>query len=113
MANLTQFGNDLYTGKKSVNFVGKYRIWYTVALVFMAASLVIPLVNGFNFGIEVRGGSQFQITDASSTEQQPAIDAVQNVVPGQVAQVTSVGANGLRVQTEQLSDEETTAVSSA
>lgn len=113
MANLTQFGNDLYTGKKSFDFVGKYRIWYTVALVFMAASLVVPLVNGFNFGIEFRGGSQFQITDAASTEQQPAIDAVAEVVPEQVAHVTTVGANGLRVQTDKLSDDETSAVATA
>ncbi|MEX1080193.1 MAG: protein translocase subunit SecF [Homoserinimonas sp.] len=113
MANLTQFGNDLYTGKKSFNFVGKYRLWYTIALVLMAASLVVPLVNGFNFGIEFRGGSQFQITEVEDTAQQPAIDAVQSVVPDQVAHVTTVGASGLRVQTEQLSDDETSEVAQA
>src|SRR5690554_741039 len=102
IGNLTRFGNDLYTGKKSFDFVGKYRIWYSIALVFMAASLVVPLISGFNFGIEFRGGSQFQITDvADPNEQQPAIDAVQSVVPDQVAHVTTVGGNGLRVQTEE------------
>ncbi len=52
MANLTQFGNDLYTGKRSYDFVGKYRLWYMIAIVGMAISIVIPIVNGFNFGIE-------------------------------------------------------------
>jgi len=113
MANLTQFGNDLYTGKKSFDFVGKYRIWYTISIIFMAASLVVPLVNGFNFGIEFRGGSQFQITESATTEQQPAIDAVQSVVPDQVAHVTTVGSSGLRVQTEELSDDETNRVADA
>ena len=113
LGNLTQFGNDLYTGKRSYDFVGKYRIWYTIAIVFMAASLVVPVINGFNFGIEFRGGSQFQITEASSPEQQPAIDAVQSVVPDQVAHVTSVGASGLRVQTDKLSDDETNEVAQA
>jgi len=113
MANLTQFGNDLYTGKKSFDFVGKYRIWYTISIIFMAASLVVPLVNGFNFGIEFRGGSQFQITESATTEQQPAIDAVQSVVPNQVAHVTTVGSSGLRVQTEELSDDETNRVADA
>jgi preprotein translocase subunit SecF len=113
MANLTQFGNDLYTGKRSYDFVGKYRIWYTIAIILMAASVVIPIINGFNFGIEFRGGSQFQVTQGSHQEQQPAIDAVQSVVPDQVAHVTTVGSNGLRVQTDKLSDEETNAVAKA
>src|SRR5690554_421946 len=113
MANLTQFGNDLYTGKRSFDFVGKYRIWYTISIIFMAASLVVPLVNGFNFGIEFRGGSQFQITESATTKQQPAIDAVQSVVPDQVAHVTTVGSSGLRVQTEELSDDETNQVADA
>lgn len=113
MANLTQFGNDLYTGKKSFDFVGKYRIWYSIALVFMAASLVVPLVSGFNFGIEFRGGSQFQIAEVSDTAQQPGIDAVQSVVPEQAAHVTTVGASGVRVQTDELSDDETSDVARA
>jgi len=114
MANLTQFGNDLYTGKTSVNFVGKRRLWYSIAIVLMAISVIIPLVGGgFNFGIEFRGGSQFQITGASTVEQQPAIDAVQQVVPGEVTRVTTVGTDGVRVQTDQLSDDETREVATS
>jgi len=114
MANLTQFGNDLYTGARSVNFVGKRKIWYTIAIVLMAISVVIPIFNnGFNFGIEFRGGSQFQITQASSTDQQLAIDAVQNTVPGEVARVTTVGDSGVRVQTDELDDDETAQVADA
>ncbi len=114
MANLTQFGNDLYTGKKSVNFVGKRRLWYSIAIVLMAISVIIPFAGGgFNFGIEFRGGSQFQITGASTVEQQPAIDAVQEVVPGEVTRVTTVGTDGVRVQTDQLSDDETREVAAS
>ena len=113
MANLTQFGNDLYTGKRSYDFVGKYRLWYMIAIVGMAISIVIPIVNGFNFGIEFRGGSQFQITEAANPKQQPAIDAVQSVVPEQAAHVTSVGASGLRIQTDKLTDDETNRVADA
>lgn len=114
MANLTQFGNDLYTGKKSVSFVGKRRLWYSIAIVLMAISVIIPLAGGgFNFGIEFRGGSQFQITGASTVEQQPAIDAVQEVVPGEVTRVTTVGSAGVRVQTDQLTDAETREVAAS
>jgi preprotein translocase subunit SecF len=114
MANLTQFGNDLYTGKRSVDFVGKRRIWYPIAIALMAISIAVPLVGGgFNFGIEFRGGSQFQITQVSDTDQTLAIDAVESVVAEDTARVTTVGGDGVRVQTDQLSDDETREVSAA
>ncbi|MET4780183.1 protein translocase subunit SecF [Glaciihabitans sp. UYNi722] len=114
MPSLVTFGNDLYTGARSVNFVGKRKIWYAIAIVLIVASAIVPLVNGgFNFGIEFRGGSQFQITQASSIKQQPAIDAVQSIVPNEVAHVSSVGTAGVRVQTNQLTDKETQQVTDA
>ena len=113
MPSLVKFGNDLYTGARSVNFVGRRKLWYLIATVAMAISVVIPLVVGFNFGIEFRGGSQFQIVQAATTEQRIAVDAVQSVVPNEVARVTTVGDGGVRVQTNQLSDEETTEVAAA
>lgn len=114
MSNLTQFGNDLYTGARSVDFIGRRKLWYLIAIALMAVSLVIPFVNGgFNFGIEFRGGSQFQVTGAASTDQQIAVDAVQGVVADEVARVSSVGGSGVRVQTSQLSDAETREVAAA
>lgn len=114
MASLVTFGNDLYTGKRSVDFVGKRKIWYAIALAMIIASILVPLVKGgFNFGIEFRGGSQFQISQASSINQQPAIDAVAGVVTDQVAHVTTVGSDGVRVQTDQLTDSETQKVTTA
>ncbi len=114
MANLTQFGNDLYTGARSVDFVGRRKLWYLIAIVLMAISIVIPfLTGGFNFGIEFRGGSQFQITRVSDTAQQPAIDAVESIVPDTTTRVTTVGDSGVRVQTDQLTDDETREVADA
>ncbi len=31
-SRLTTFGNDLYTGKRSFNFVGGRRKWYAIAI---------------------------------------------------------------------------------
>ena len=115
MANLTQFGNDLYTGKRSVDFIGRRKLWYIIAGSMMLISILIPFLNGgFNFGIEFRGGSQFQVTAvADNNDQQIAIDAVSSVVPDETARVTTVGDDGVRVQTDQLSDKETREVASA
>jgi preprotein translocase subunit SecF len=103
MANrLTTFGNDLYTGKRSFNFVGGRRKWYTIAAVLLILSALIMVFRGFNFGIEFRGGSQFQITNVAEASQDPAVAAVEEIAPGTSPRVTVVGDSGVRVQTEQL-----------
>lgn len=114
MANrLTTFGNDLYTGKRSFNFVGGRRKWYSIAAVLLILSVLVPVVRGFNFGIEFRGGSQFVISGVESAEPQPAIDAVAEVAPGAAPRVTIVGEDGVRVQTDQLEQSEAQELASA
>jgi preprotein translocase subunit SecF len=114
MANrLTTFGNDLYTGKRSFNFVGGRKKWYAIAAVLIILSVLVPVVRGFNFGIEFRGGSQFQIAGVENAVEQPAIDAVAEVVPGAVARVTIVGDDGVRVQTDQLEQTESRELTTA
>ncbi|NEN06317.1 protein translocase subunit SecF [Diaminobutyricibacter tongyongensis] len=113
-SRLTRFGNDLYTGARSYDFVGKRKIWYTIAIVMVIASIIIPIVKGgFNFGIEFRGGSQFQITNVQTTSQTPAQDAVASIVPNAVVHVTSVNNNAVRVQTDQLTADQSRQVADA
>ena len=111
-SGLTKFGNDLYTGQRNVPFVPLRRIWLTIAAVLMLAAIAVPFVRGagdfaagFNFGIEFRGGSQFQVADASSIDSDLAVEAVHSVVPDAAVRVTTVGADGLRVQTDQLEND--------
>ena len=107
MASLVKFGNDLYTGARSHNFVNNRRIWYLIAVVFVLISVIVPIFRGgFVFGIEFRGGSEFQIAGVEAQpDQQLATDTVVEIVPEASPHVTLVGdeANrSLRVQTEQL-----------
>ena len=105
MSKFSEFGNDLYTGKRSINFVGRRKVFYIIAAVMIALAVILPtLRGGFNFGIEFRGGSEFRVAGASSTSQQVAVDAVQTVEPEAQPLVSNVGTNGIRVQTEQLTD---------
>lgn len=105
MSKFSEFGNDLYTGKRSINFVGRRKIFYGVALLMIAMAVLLPMLRGgFNFGIEFRGGSEFRVAGATSTSQQVAIDAVHTVEPEAQPLVSNVGTNGIRVQTEQLTD---------
>ena len=115
MANrLATFGNDLYTGKRSFDFVGKRNIWYFIIALLVLLAIAIPIAKGgFNFGIEFRGGSQFVVTSVDNATQEPAIEAVASVVPDAVARVTTVGDSGVRVQTDQLSQAENREVATA
>lgn len=111
---LTRFGNNLYTGETSVPFVRLRKVWFTIAIILMALSVAVPFIRGggdfgagFNFGIEFRGGSQFQLSNITQTDTALAEEAVRDVVPGAEVRVTTVGDGGMRVQTEQLSDQDT------
>jgi preprotein translocase subunit SecF len=105
MSKFSEFGNDLYSGKRSINFVGRRKYFYVIAAVMIILSVLLPtLRGGFNFGIEFRGGSEFRVAGASDTSQQLAIDAVHSIEEGANPLVTNVGTDSIRVQTEQLTD---------
>ena len=114
MASLTTFGNDLYTGKRSFNFVGNRKVWFSVAIALVILSILVPIVKGgFNLSFEFTGGSQFTISPVADANQNTATDAVASVVPEAVSKVSTVGDDAIRVQTSQLTSEETTDVTAA
>ncbi len=107
MASFKQIGDDLYSGARSIDFVGRRKIWYAIGAVVVILSILLPILRGgFNFGIEFRGGSEFRLTNSQDLPQELAEQAIQSVVPGVAVIVTEVGANDLRIQTEQLEDVE-------
>lgn len=107
MSRFSEFGNQLYSGEKSIDFVGRRKIFYVIALVMLVLSLLLPLrTGGFNFGIEFRGGSEYRISDSNVTSTIAAEEAVHSVVPNIQVNTTQIGNDTIRVQTPQLSDEE-------
>jgi preprotein translocase subunit SecF len=105
MSKFREFGNDLYSGRVSIDVVGRRKLWYGIAIVLVIVAIVAPVARGgFNFGIEFRGGSEFRIDGVGDTSQQVARDAVQSVDPETQPIVTSVGVDSVRIQTEQLDD---------
>jgi preprotein translocase subunit SecF len=114
MASFSKFGNDLYTGTRSFNIVGRRRIWFSIAAVLVIASILVPTIRGFNFGIEFRGGSQFTVSNVGSNpDQAKATRAVQSIVPGTVPTVTTVGGDTIQVTTSQLTTAKTSDVQDA
>src|SRR5688572_19244094 len=99
-----QWGNDLYSGATSYDIVGRRRMWFWIFGAVAILCLALVGIRGLNPGIEFRGGSQFVLQGVTTTEQQPAIDAVADVLPGELARVSSVGGDALRVQTPPLGE---------
>lgn len=104
--SMATWGNDLYTGRRSYNIVGKSRIWFTIAITAVLASVVLLLVRGLQPGIEFRGGSEFTIANPATTSQQIAIDTLATIDSNAVPKVSTVGSNSLRIQTSELSAEQ-------
>ncbi|MGO3886067.1 MAG: protein translocase subunit SecF [Mycetocola sp.] len=97
-----------------MNFVGNRKIWFIAAIALVVISVLIPVARGgFNFSIEFTGGSQFAVSDVDTTDTSTAVEAVDGVVTGSNARVTAVGEGSIRVQTDQLTADETQQVSRA
>ncbi|TDW31440.1 protein translocase subunit SecF [Cryobacterium psychrophilum] len=114
MASFAKFGNDLYTGERSLNIVGRRKLWYMIAAAMILIAVVGPFARGgFEFGIEFTGGSEFVVSDVATQDQTNATDAVASVVPAAVSKVSTVGTTEIRVQTDQLTSEDNRAVRAA
>jgi preprotein translocase subunit SecF len=110
MTSFKQIGNELYSGERSFDFVGRRKIWYTIGAVLVILSVLLPIVRGgFNFGIEFRGGSEFRLTNSQELPLELAEQAIHTVVPEVEVVVTEVGLSDIRIQTEQLADVESEA----
>ncbi|MFS0867427.1 protein translocase subunit SecF [Microbacterium sp. 179-B 1A2 NHS] len=113
MASMSDFGNDLYTGKVSFPFVGRRRLWFLIAAILVIGAALVPLIRPVQFSIEFTGGSQFTVNNVASPDQLVASEAVESVVPGTATKVATIGEDALRIQTDQMTDDETRDVTAA
>ena len=113
MRSMSQLGNDLYTGKTSFPFVGRRNLWFIIAAILVIGSALVPAFRPIQFSIEFTGGSQFTVSGVSSPDQDVATDAVHTVVPDATTKVTTIGDATIRVQTDQMTANETRQVSVA
>ncbi|NBR64368.1 MAG: protein translocase subunit SecF [Micrococcales bacterium] len=105
MSRFSDFGNQLYSGQRSIDFVGRRKFFYVIALAMLALAILIPMTRGgFNFGIEFKGGSEYRISASKVDSTLIAEKAVHKIVDNIQVNTTRIGADTIRVQTPQLSD---------
>jgi preprotein translocase subunit SecF len=115
MINFSQVGNDLYTGKRSIDFIKRQKTWYALSGVLIVLALVGIFVKGLNFGIEFSGGSEFRVQGVSNSQgyEEKAQTAISDAGIGGNVISTIVGQDTVRVQSEaasELTDEARTAL---
>ena len=114
MTSFATIGNELYTGKRSVDFVGRYKQWYLVSAVFVLLAAIGLVWHGLNLSLEFRGGSEFRVPGVSAgSYEAEAKDAVGSVTAAGAPEVTKIGTDTVRVQTEKLTDAQAEQVKTA
>ena len=105
-------GNDLYTGQRSVPVVAQRRKFYIASAVVMAIAVFGLVVQGLNLGLEFRGGSEFRVATTSlpATYEQVAREAIGATEAQRDVNVTLVGNNTVRVQTDRLNETDSQSV---
>jgi preprotein translocase subunit SecF len=113
MPSFAAFGNDLYAGRRSIDFVGRRRLWYAIAAAAMLISVFAVAFRGLNPGIEFRGGTEFRISGTSVTSEVAGEEAVHSVVPSTQVRVSRLNNDSIRVQADAITDAELPAVQAA
>ncbi len=113
MRSMSQLGNDLYSGKTSFPFVQRRRLWFIIAAVLVIGAALVPLFRPVQFSIEFTGGAQFTVSNPASLDQSLATEAVASVLPGATTRVSTINDQAVRVQTDELDNDQAQAVSAA
>jgi len=117
MGKFSRLGNDLYSGRRSIDFVGRRRLWYAISGVIIVAAILGLYFKGLNWGLEFRGGAQFTVSMPTSEVTQDNADKLRDDVAGtgipsaQQVVVTTAGKNSIIIETEPLTPLESNQIS--
>ncbi|GAB3762952.1 preprotein translocase subunit SecF [Nocardioides ginsengisegetis] len=117
MGKFSRLGNDLYTGRRSIDFIGRKWLWYALSGVIVLLAIGGLSLKGLDMGIEFVGGAQYKVNLESSQVTQDNADKLRAAVAdtgidnAKSPVVTTSGTNTIIVQTEPLTDAESATVS--
>jgi preprotein translocase subunit SecF len=118
MGKFSRLGNDLYSGRRSIDFVGRRHVWYAASGVIIIAAVMGLYFRGLNFGLEFVGGAQYTVTLPHDQVTQANADKLRNAVSGtgigaaKQTVVTTAGQSSILVETEPLTPQESNQIAS-
>src|SRR5438046_1055496 len=115
MGRISEFGQHLYSGRVSFNFVGRRLLWYGLSGFIVVACVAAFWFRGFHYDIEFRGGVEFtaQVKTADARAVDRLTDVVRSVPGTGDPLVNTSGDSGIRIQTGALSQSQATQVEKA
>lgn len=119
MGKFSRIGNDLYGGRRSIDFVGRKTLWYAVSGLLVAGAIAIVVIKGLNFGIEFTGGTQYRVPVAAGQATQEVADDLREAVAAtgvegaESPSATTAGDDSIIVQVEDLGQAESDQVVAA
>jgi preprotein translocase subunit SecF len=96
-----------------VDFVGRWRLWFTISAVMVLAGVVAIALGNLRFGIDFEGGTKFTVT---SSERQLDEEEIRQVLPDFVAGdavIQTAGEGGYEIRTPVLDERERAQVEDA
>jgi preprotein translocase subunit SecF len=117
MGKFSRLGNDLYNGRRSVNFVGRAWLWYAISGLIVLMAVFGLYFKGLNMGIEFVGGAEYKVTNvpAQGMEQSSVDDlrsavASTGIAAAEQPVVNTSGRNGILVQVKPVTTDQSATI---
>lgn len=114
MGRISTFGQSLYEGRISFDFVGRRKIFYAISVGILIVAALAFVLRGFDYGVEFKGGVEFtaKVQTANSATSDDMVQAVEdaNVPEAGDPTVQTSGDDLIRIQTRALSQDEATKI---
>ncbi len=116
MGRIASFGQHLYEGRVSFDFVGRRKLWYAISALIVVVAAAGLLLRGVNLGVEFKGGVEFTAkiapTSANVDTLRTAVNNAGVTAAGDPI-VTTSGQDSILVQTKPLDQAEATRIEQA
>jgi len=114
MGRISTFGQHLYSGKVSFDFVGRRKLWYSISAAILVLCALAFVLRGFNMGIEFRGGVEFtaqvQKADAQAVDDMTTAVEESGVTEAGDPIVNTSGSDTVRIQVRALTQDQATTI---
>lgn len=112
MGKMSRLGNELYQGRRSINFIGKPWLFYLISGVLVGLAVLVLFVKPLNMGVEFTGGTTVSVPVGAGEATQSAADDLRTKVADSGIEnaenptVTTEGDSALVIQVENLSEKQ-------
>jgi preprotein translocase subunit SecF len=118
MGKFSRMGHALYEGHISIDFVGRWRLWYAISGLIIVVAVSGLWFKGLNLGIEFEGGVEYTVKVQPDQRNQSTVDDVRQAVastgvPEAASPIVNTSGKNIRVQTETMSNDKADLVSAA